>query len=154
MFKKVIFNQKKISVLDPPSASAKKTSPEMHPIQISLERHPLLTLSMMITLMLASSCYLLLKDPPAKGEESPAAALIAPAGESMNGIVTSAAAVSEMIALQRQLDELLAKDSLQPADGVNIERALDQIQLIEKRLGWSGQPGRGSSEYPNKTIRP
>ncbi|NQD72327.1 hypothetical protein HP439_16495 [Sphingobacterium shayense] len=154
MFKKVIFNQKKISVLVPPSASAKKTLTEMNSIQTSLERHPRLTLSVMITLMLASSCYLLLKELPAKGKESPTAALMAPAGESMKGIVNSAAALSEMIALQQQMDVLLAKDSLLSGDSINIERALDQIQLIEKRLGWSGQPGSGRSEYPNKTTKP
>lgn len=156
MFKKAISNHKGLTPVDPPQRPAKDPGAEQKNIRKLLETRPLLTLSVMVIVMLISFSYLIYYKSAAEEKDVSTASLISPVAASMNGIVTSAAALSEMITLQEQLDIMLAKDSLLTGDSIDIERALDRMHLIEKKLGWTAQRDTSSAEliHENKTTRP
>ena len=156
MFKKAISSAKRLAAVDPQQKCTKGWDSEKKSIRNLLEHKPTLTLSVIIILIISSFSYLIYYRSSAEKKDLSSASLISPVTAGINGILTSAAALSEMITLQAQLDKMLAKDSLIAQDSIEIERALDRIQLIEKKLGWTEQHDTSSAKLPheNKTTRP
>lgn len=54
--------------------------------------------------------------------------------DGMGGIVTTVSALKELLEIRTILDSLMEKENLDSSDSLLMERAIDRMQILEKRL--------------------
>ncbi|MCT1525666.1 hypothetical protein [Sphingobacterium hotanense] len=57
-----------------------------------------------------------------------------PLMDGMGGIVTTVSALKELLEIRTILDSLMEKENLDSSDSLLMERAIDRMQILEKRL--------------------
>jgi len=99
-----------------------------------LEARPRAVFSAMVLSILVSvGCFLFLpKEMPKK--EPLQLSVQQPLMDGMGGIVTTVSALKELLEIRTVLDPLMQKDSLDSADSLLMESAIDRMQILEKRL--------------------
>ena len=99
-----------------------------------LEARPRAVFSAMVVSILVSvSCFLFLpKEIPKK--EPLQLSVQQPLMDGMGGIVTTVSALKELLEIRTVLDTLMQKESLDSADSLLMESAIDRMQILEKRL--------------------
>jgi len=99
-----------------------------------LEARPRTVFSAMVASILVSvGCFLFLpKETPKK--EPLQLSVEQPLMDGMGGIVTTVSTLKELLEIRTVLDTLMEKDSLDSADSLLMERAIDRMQVLEKRL--------------------
>lgn len=102
--------------------------------KLFLEARPRAVFSaMVLSIIVSVSCFLFLpKEIPKK--EPLQLSMQQPLMNGMGGIVTTVSALKELLEIRTVLDTLMQKDSLDSADSLLMESAIDRMQILEKRL--------------------
>ncbi len=99
-----------------------------------LETRPrMVFITMVLSILVSVGCFLFLpKETPKK--EPVQLSVQQPLMDGMGGIVTTVSALKELLEIRATLDGLMKKDSLDSSDSLLMERAIDRMQILEKRL--------------------
>ena len=99
-----------------------------------LEARPRAVFSVMVlSILVSASCFLFLpKEIPKK--EPLQLSMQQPLMGGMGGIVTTVSALKELLEIRTILDSLMEKENLDSSDSLLMERAIDRMQILEKRL--------------------
>ncbi|MFE2861663.1 hypothetical protein [Sphingobacterium multivorum] len=89
--------------------------------------------AMVVGILVSVGCFLFLpKETPKKDPVH--LSVQQPLMDGMGGIVTTVSALKELLEIRTILDGLMEKDSLDSSDSLLMERAIDRMQILEKRL--------------------
>src|SRR5690606_28960963 len=90
-------------------------------------------LAMVSSILVSVGCFLFV--PKKTSQKDPAHLSVQqPLMDGMGGIVTTVSALKELLEIRAVLDGLMEKDSLDSSDSLLMERAIDRMQILEKRL--------------------
>lgn len=90
-------------------------------------------IAMVLSILVSVGCFLFLpKETPQK--DTVHLSVQQPLMDGMSGIVTTVSALKELLEIRTVLDGLMEKDSLDSSDSLLMERAIDRMQILEKRL--------------------
>lgn len=90
-------------------------------------------ITMVLSILVSVGCFLFLPKETSK-KEPVQLSVQQPLMDGMGGIVTTVSALKELLEIRTILDGLMEKDSLDSSDSLLMERAIDRIQILEKRL--------------------
>ncbi|MDM1050346.1 MULTISPECIES: hypothetical protein [Sphingobacterium] len=89
--------------------------------------------AMVASILVSVGCFLFLpKETPKK--EPLQLSVQQPLMDGMGGIVITVSALKELLEIRTVLDTLMQKDNLDSSDSLLMERAIDRMQVLEKRL--------------------
>lgn len=89
--------------------------------------------AMVVSILVSASCFLFLpKEIPQK--DTAQLSVQQPLMDGMGGIVTTVSALKELLEIRTILDSLMEKENLDSSDSLLMERAIDRMQILEKRL--------------------
>lgn len=89
--------------------------------------------AMVISILVSVGCFLFApKDTLPK--DTAHLSVQQPLTNGMGGIVTTVSTLKELLEIRAVLDGVLEKDSLDSSDSLLMERAIDRMQILEKRL--------------------
>lgn len=89
--------------------------------------------AMVVSILVSVSCFLFLpKEIPKK--EPLQLSMQQPLTDGMGGIVTTVSALKELLEIRTILESLMEKENLDSSDSLLMERAIDRMQILEKRL--------------------
>lgn len=89
--------------------------------------------AMVLSILISIGCFLFLpKETPKKDPLQ--LSVQQPLMNGMGGIVTTVSTLKELLEIRTVLDTLMQKDSLDSSDSLLMERAIDRMQILEKRL--------------------
>ncbi len=96
-------------------------------------------IAMVLSILVSASCFLFLpKEIPKK--EPLQLSMQQPLMGGMGGIVTTVSALKELLEIRTILDSLMEKENLDSSDSLLMERAIDRMQILEKRLDEANKP--------------
>lgn len=89
--------------------------------------------AMVVSILVSVGCFLFLpKEIPQK--DTVQLSVQQPLMDGMGGIVTTVSALKELLEIRTILDSLMEKENLDSSDSLLMERAIDRMQILEKRL--------------------
>lgn len=89
--------------------------------------------AMVVSILVSVGCFLFLpKEIPQK--DTVELSVQQPLVDGMGGIVTTVSALKELLEIRTILDSLMEKENLDSSDSLLMERAIDRMQILEKRL--------------------
>lgn len=95
--------------------------------------------AMVVSILVSASCFLFLpKETPQK--DNVQLSVQQPLMDGMGGIVTTVSALKELLEIRTILDSLMEKENLDSSDSLLMERAIDRMQILEKRLAETNKP--------------
>jgi len=90
-------------------------------------------LAMVLSILVSVGCFLFLpKEIPQN--DTVHLSVQQPLMDGMGGIVTTVSALKELLEIRTVLDSLMEKENLDSSDSLLMERAIDRMQILEKRL--------------------
>ncbi len=103
-------------------------------IEQFLEARPLAVFFVMITGILFSVSYFLYFPKEAHKKDIKNLFVKQPVTDGMSGIVNTVSTLRELLEIRTAVDELMEKDNLNSSDSLLMERAIDRMQILEKRF--------------------
>ena len=95
--------------------------------------------AMVVSILVSVGCFLFLpKEIPQK--DNVQLSVQQPLMDGMGGIVTTVSALKELLEIRTILDSLMEKENLDSSDSLLMERAIDRMQILEKRLAETNKP--------------
>jgi len=89
--------------------------------------------AMVLSILISVGCFLFLpKEIPQK--DTVHLSVRQPLMDKMGGIVTTVSALKELLEIRTVLDSLMEKENLDSSDSLLMERAIDRMHILEKRL--------------------
>lgn len=89
--------------------------------------------SMIISILFSLGCFFIYQKPASK-KKSSATNIIKPISSSVNGLLSSASVIKEILMLQQMMESTFQKDSLDQADSLLIEHSLEKIHALENMI--------------------
>lgn len=99
-----------------------------------LETRPRAVFSVMVLSIIVSASWFLFLPKEIPKKETLQLSMQQPLMDGMGGIVTTVSALKELLEIRTVLDTLMQKESLDSADSLLMESAIDRMQILEKRL--------------------
>lgn len=89
--------------------------------------------AMVLSILVSVGCFLFLPK-EIQQKDTVHLSVQQPLMDGMGGIVTTVSALKELLEIRTVLDSLLEKENLDSSDSLLMERAIDRMQILEKRL--------------------